>query len=170
MGMAFEVSAEERERFLARAKWNDYPHPKLGTPCLVWQQPGRRYQGTHGQYALDGRPMGAHRASWLIHRGEIPGGLWVLHRCDNPPCVNPDHLFLGTCKDNVRDMINKGRKGKPLVTLWRNPKPGQISIPRGLLDRLAEMAEHHGTSAESLARSILESAVHMGLPSQQKSA
>lgn len=52
---------------------------------------------------------GAHRVSWLIHHGEIPSGISVLHRCDVKKCVNPEHLFLGTQKENLLDMAIKGR-------------------------------------------------------------
>lgn len=53
--------------------------------------------------------IGAHRISWLLHRGEIPEGRYVCHRCDVPSCVNPDHLFLGTALENKGDCDQKGR-------------------------------------------------------------
>lgn len=51
----------------------------------------------------------AHRASWILHRGEIPEGRWVLHHCDNKKCVNPDHIYLGDRKQNTKDAVDRGR-------------------------------------------------------------
>lgn len=59
------------------------------------------------------KTMLAHRLSWSFFRGKIPEGLQVLHKCDNPKCVNPDHLFLGTQKDNIADCIQKKRHSPP---------------------------------------------------------
>ena len=59
------------------------------------------------------RNKGAHCVSWMLHRGPIPKGMFVCHHCDNPICTNPDHLFLGTPKDNTVDMLNKGRRKSP---------------------------------------------------------
>lgn len=79
--------------------------------CWLWLgAKGRRGYGyLHRGGKTDRHPIRAHRASWEIHFGAIPAGLWVLHKCDNPPCVNPNHLFLGTRKDNMDDCASKGR-------------------------------------------------------------
>ena len=58
--------------------------------------------------------MSTHRASWIIFNGVIPDGMMVCHKCDNRLCVNPDHLFIGTAKDNANDMVRKGRANPPI--------------------------------------------------------
>jgi hypothetical protein len=67
----------------------------------------------YGNMMYNRKGIRAHRASWMIHFGDIPEGLWVLHKCDNPTCANPKHLFLGSAKDNNHDMIKKGRNVMP---------------------------------------------------------
>ena len=74
--------------------------------------------------------MYAHRVAWMLAHGPIPRGMNVLHRCDVPRCVNPDHLFLGTQHDNVRDMIAKGRARFPLVSPTTKVTPDQVRAIR----------------------------------------
>jgi hypothetical protein len=76
--------------------------------CWEWQA-GINGHG-YGGISLDGKMIGAHRASYLLHNGFIDPSLQVLHSCDNPKCVNPAHLSQGTNLDNVKDMLAKGRQ------------------------------------------------------------
>lgn len=75
--------------------------------CVIW--PGSRYKTGYGQCWRNGKTHHAHRIAWESAHGPIPKGLCVLHRCDNRPCVNIDHLFLGTRTDNHLDKVSKGR-------------------------------------------------------------
>lgn len=81
--------------------------------CWLWR--GRRDGSGYGQLQYKKQRIGAHRLSYELHIAEIPAGLWVLHRCDNKLCVRPDHLFLGTHLDNVRDCVSKGRNRFPVL-------------------------------------------------------
>jgi hypothetical protein len=81
------------------------------TGCWLWER-GVTGDG-YGSLKFAGYPRGAHRASWVAHRGPIPAGLHILHRCDTPQCVNPDHLRPGTHRENMGDMSAKGRRRQP---------------------------------------------------------
>lgn len=75
--------------------------------CWTWT--GGKLSSGYGRIRMNMKRVRAHRAAWRIAKGEIPTGMSVLHKCDNPACVNPDHLFLGTQQDNLKDMCAKGR-------------------------------------------------------------
>lgn len=76
-----------------------------------WQWMGKP-ACVYGQLTVNGKTVQAHRYSWEIHNGLIPANIQVLHKCDNPLCVNPSHLFLGSQSDNVQDCLRKGRHRK----------------------------------------------------------
>jgi len=78
--------------------------------CWEWIG-GSDYFG-YGMFRFDNKSWRAHRFSWLMCFGEIPEGMFVLHKCDNPKCVNPGHLFLGSQADNMKDAAKKNRVGK----------------------------------------------------------
>lgn len=90
---------------------NVCPEPNSG--CFLWM--GSVIKQGYGRIRREncGPGLTAHRASWEIHYGAIPEGMCVLHKCDTPSCVRPEHLFLGTNKDNTQDCIAKGRFVSP---------------------------------------------------------
>lgn len=75
--------------------------------CWIWR--GARLPRGYGHITWRMKTESAHRVAWRIAFGDIPGDLHVLHRCDNPSCVNPNHLWLGTASDNIKDGVRKGR-------------------------------------------------------------
>lgn len=82
-------------------------------PDDCWEWFGGRGESGHGRVYYQGKIIQAHHLSWILYKGPIPIGLWVLHKCDNPPCVNPDHLWLGTHRDNMDDAKAKKRMHNP---------------------------------------------------------
>lgn len=95
------MNKDTAHRLLRRVE----PDPNTG--CWNWQ--GSRRGFGYGALSLNGRTKSAHRVSYEVFTGPIPGGQVVRHKCDNPPCVNPGHLVLGSQADNTADMVERGR-------------------------------------------------------------
>ena len=113
--------------------WN---RVKKGNDCWEWL--GGKDRDGYGRYNLtvsyenlSKKWYGAHRLSYTLTKGNIPKGKVICHSCDNPGCVNPDHLWVGTQQDNVRDMDQKNRRVKPF-TLKAKKNPPNISSIRGV--------------------------------------
>lgn len=85
------------------------------SPEECWPWNGSKNKKGYGEFFLDGKVQKSHRVAWRHQYGPVPAGLFVLHHCDNPSCVNPKHLFLGTASDNMQDALRKGRL-RPLIT------------------------------------------------------
>lgn len=101
-----EYTPKDLERFWCKVD-------RSGGPDACWNWTGSRIPKGYGNLKWDGKNRRAHRVAWTIAFGSIPIGLHVLHNCDNPSCVNPRHLFLGTNQDNVDDRERKGRNNPP---------------------------------------------------------
>ena len=90
--------------------------------CQVYT--GTKNSSGYGSIKINGKMVGSHRVAWELANGPIADGMCVLHHCDNPPCCNPDHLFLGTRKDNANDRDAKGRLVTP-----KGEKNGIATVP-----------------------------------------
>lgn len=105
--------------------------------CWIWT--GAKVGMGYGKVGFEGKTQRAHRVAWKLTFDTIPNGVCVCHKCDNPPCVNPDHLFLGTYADNNADMRAKGR-----ARCSTHPRPsGDAHYSRTNPEKLAR-GEQHG--------------------------
>lgn len=111
------ISNSDRMRFFAKVE-------KLATEagCWIWMSATRGHG--YGSFAFNKKCVGAHRLSWEMENGPIPNGMAILHCCDTPLCVRPDHLRLGTQLDNIEDRERKGRGN--ISVAWEK----SLTVPR----------------------------------------
>jgi hypothetical protein len=138
------------ERFAARV-----PAVPTERGCLEWT--GHRNKAGYGQFWLDGHNMTASRVAYEMNHGDIPEGMVVRHKCDNPPCVNPDHLEIGTPADNSRDKVERGRSLKgdvnPSASLtWCDVYAIREMYEEGWTGR--RLAAEFGTSQSNVSRIV----------------
>jgi hypothetical protein len=114
--------------------------------CWIWLASSVKGTG-YGQASVNGRPMSAHRLAWILFRGSITSGLMVCHRCDVRLCCNPEHLFVGTGTDNMRDASRKGRT----LSGDRNPRRRSAKLTKQDAVNI-RLRRELGESGMSLAR------------------
>lgn len=127
--------------------------PEPNTGCWLWT--GATQRNGYGVIKMDypsKRNVAAHRFSWALVNGAIPDGMVVCHKCDNPPCVNPDHLYAGTLKDNARDMVERGRARYGM----------KITFPYDLVELVRAEYAAGGISTTQLSKKHGISVAHVG--------
>ena len=99
-----KIKEKQKTNFLLKVA------PKNHNGCMEWL--GSRNPKGYGQFTVGRFSARASRVAWIIEYGDLPVDKFVLHKCDNPPCVNPKHLYLGTNSDNMLDKFRRGRQGR----------------------------------------------------------
>lgn len=127
------------------------------TGCWLWTSKKGVPLNTYGSIRVDTVPMPAHRFSYDHFNGAIPDGMLVCHKCDTPPCVNPDHLFLGSYRDNAIDKVKKGRcvprkKGNVVDYPYRK----NVGFTQEQAERLANAVDKRAKSEPYLIREFFE--------------
>jgi hypothetical protein len=125
----------------------------MGSGCWEWN--GSRLPKGYGKVFGYGKLLYAHRVSFEHHNGPIPDGKMVLHTCDNPPCINPEHLFLGNHVTNAEDMVSKGRAPRSGARFTRQDIASIFAMrSRGMLQR--EIAAAVGSNQSYISQILLQ--------------
>jgi hypothetical protein len=140
------IKTDPEERFWSKVNKTD--------TCWLWQ--GTKYKrGNYGGFSFENKSIKAHRYSYLIHYKNLPDDLLIMHLCDNPLCVRPDHLCLGTHKENMKDMTDKNRQAKgSKVHLAKLTEEDVFNIKQKLLHSyrgiLTELAKEYNVSIPTI--------------------
>lgn len=128
--------------------------PKVQKTETCWLWTASLFPNGYGQFRTNLIPNRgvAHRASWLLHIGDIPEGLWVLHHCDVRRCQRPNHLFLGTAKDNTEDMISKQRHTAGEHSVKAKLTEAQVMAIRADTRSTEEIARDYAVSVPQINR------------------
>jgi len=124
--------------------------PDQKTNCWNWL--GSRDGHGYGRIGVQSKRWSAHRLAWTMHNGPVPPGLHVLHKCDNPSCVNPNHLWLGSHADNMIDRERKGRNAATRLTQDQKNRIRQRYKPRTVT--IANLAHAYRVSRMAIVRAI----------------
>ena len=132
---------------------------KTGEDDGCWEWQASRSGFGHGQFFIQGRGViGAHRFAYELSNGPIPDGLHCRHRCDNPPCCNPRHLFIGTALDNILDCVNKGRNARGESSGNSKLTEAEVAAIRKAYATgrwtQAQIAEHVGVSPSTVSQIV----------------
>lgn len=168
-----QCRVEARVKFRTPPSERFWRHVQRLSPDECWEWTGALQHNGYGQFAVmpptdgnAGRTVRASRYSWELHYGEIPDGLLVCHKCDNRKCVNPNHLFLGTPKDNTQDMIDKGKSFGPNTEVGKERvrdanKQRRLLDPQQVME--AKTKREQGATVIALAREYGVARCKMGL-------
>lgn len=121
------------------------PEPNSG--CWLWIG---ALGGDYGNIKVNGAKTGSHVYSWKLNKGDIPKGIFVCHKCDTPLCVNPNHLFLGTHKENMKDMRLKARSAKGSRASRSKLNENEVTAIRNDPSSWDVIAKKYGVTRENI--------------------
>lgn len=143
MAIRFELSKESQERFWKKVEIIPFHE--------CWEWTAAKNEKGYGVFGVKKNTDKAHRIAWKLLGRTIPPGKFLCHHCDNPACVNPNHLFIGTNLDNVIDMIRKGRNSTPPYMAGHN----RINVPTECLSQLGKKPDYLLGAEFGLCKSII---------------